>query len=645
MPRSFLDRSGRQVGLAREIARGGEGIVYEVVGDSALVAKVYHTPPETNKSGKLAALVGAKNDELLKLTAWPVDTLHAKFGGPAQGFLMPRIDGHVDIHKLYGPKSRMQEFPGASWKFLVHAAANMARAFAVVHKHGHVVGDVNHGSVLVARNALVRLVDVDSFQITSAGRTYTCDVGVLTHQPPEFQGKTTFRGLLRTSNHDNFGLAVLIFQLLFMARHPFSGRYGGPDEMPIERAIREFRYAYGTSARSKRMEPPPGVLPVVAVSGQIAQLFERAFGEVGARGNRPTAVNWTDALTRLETDLKQCAINASHHYLSSLSACPICAIERSASIVLFLPPAGMPIYGGTFNLAVVWRGIEGVASPGPAPDIPRPTNLSLSPQVARMRSERRLRKVLAIIGVVVAVALWSAHIVKPPAAGWLFLGSLVLAGVLFSGASKKKGSNVSVELTRARSNYDAQLRQWKQDAGDAAFAAKLAELLTSKRDYEGLPNLRLARLRDLEARKRESQLHAFLDRFEIEDARIKGVGPALKSTLESNGIETAADISYDKVLAVPGFGPTKTKALVDWRRTCEQKFRFDPSKEVDRTAIAAVERDILSTRMKLEGILTNGAAELTRVRLTTLARRDAMRPRVAEALRALAQAQFDSDAA
>jgi len=33
-----------------------------------------------------------------------------------------------------------------------------------------------------------------------------------------------FRGLERSAGHDAFGLAVLLFHLLFMGRHPFAGR-------------------------------------------------------------------------------------------------------------------------------------------------------------------------------------------------------------------------------------------------------------------------------------------------------------------------------------------------------------------------------------------------------------------------------------
>ena len=44
---------------------------------------------------------------------------------------------------------------------------------------------------------------------------------------------TVFHGRI---NHDNFGLAVLIFQLLFMGRHPFSGRYQRPGRHALSNA-------------------------------------------------------------------------------------------------------------------------------------------------------------------------------------------------------------------------------------------------------------------------------------------------------------------------------------------------------------------------------------------------------------------------
>src|SRR5205814_7863741 len=66
------------------------------------------------------------------------------------------------------------------------------------------------------------LIDCDSFEITDGKTVFPCMVGVPTYTPPELQGQS-FQGVRRTKQHDAFGLAVLIFHMLFLGRHPFAG--------------------------------------------------------------------------------------------------------------------------------------------------------------------------------------------------------------------------------------------------------------------------------------------------------------------------------------------------------------------------------------------------------------------------------------
>ena len=91
----------------------------------------------------------------------------------------------------------------------------------------------------------------DSFQVSADGKTYRCEGGFPEYTPPELQG-VAFRDVDRAQDHDCFGLAIVIFQLLFMGRHPFSGAYLGAGEMPLERAIREFRFAYGVNVEERK---------------------------------------------------------------------------------------------------------------------------------------------------------------------------------------------------------------------------------------------------------------------------------------------------------------------------------------------------------------------------------------------------------
>ncbi len=89
--------------------------------------------------------------------------------------------------------------------------AILLHLFATVHEHGHVVGDVNQNSFMVGRDSKVVLIDSDSFQINANGTLHLCEVGVSHFTPPELQTLSSFVGFERTENHDNFGLALLIF--------------------------------------------------------------------------------------------------------------------------------------------------------------------------------------------------------------------------------------------------------------------------------------------------------------------------------------------------------------------------------------------------------------------------------------------------
>src|SRR5262249_9711545 len=205
---------------------------------------------------KLRWMLQAASATLRQFTAWPTALVTERPGGPVVGFLMPRFSDYQPIHQLYNPAQRLRYFPRADWAFLAAAARNCAAAFEEVHRIGCLVGDINQSNVLVSGKALIGLIDCDSFQVQVDGRHFLCEVGVPHYTPPELQ-HCPFTGLVRTLNHDRFGLAVLVFQLLFMGRHPYAGRYNGPGDPPFEQLIHEFRFAYGRHAVALHMERPP----------------------------------------------------------------------------------------------------------------------------------------------------------------------------------------------------------------------------------------------------------------------------------------------------------------------------------------------------------------------------------------------------
>jgi DNA-binding helix-hairpin-helix protein with protein kinase domain len=644
---TVYDAQGRLVALGPPLGTGGEGTVFEVADGSGLAAKVYLKKMDEEHTAKLAAMIAARKEEVLKFAAWPVGSLHGKPGGPPVGFLMPRVSGFKPIHSLYSPKSRMSEFPQADWKFLLGAAANLARAFAAIHAQGDiVVGDINHGNVLVSSRALVKLIDCDSVQITVHDRTFLCGVGVSTHTPPELQGGSL--RVLRTRNHDSFGLAVLLFQLLFMGRHPFSGRYLGQGDLALERAIQEFRFAYGRSAAAHQMLPPPHAPDLTLVTPAVAPLFERAFDPEGSReSHRPSAAEWVAALSSIE--LQTCRVSPAHSYPTTLAACPWCAIEDRAGILLF-NVAGLhaPTLAGGFTLESVWAQILAVPSPGPAPAIPQKAALPAtpSPKAGAIRKARirqiNLAWLLGLLGPVLAVVANEN--------GGGCLGPLLILGLLLGLAYfvVQRASALRHEAEKTLQEAEARLRSvqetWVQEAPEALFLTRQRSLKKLRDDYLGLPALRKKKIDQLRANLAQSQLQRFLDRHRLDNAKIPGIGEARRTTLESYGIETAGDITYNAVLQVPGFGPALTGTLLEWKKSVTARFVFNPSAGIDPQDIAEVDRNLAARRGALEKSLLGGVGELQQVSRQITVRRQALLAQMEAALQAVAQAKVDFEA-
>jgi DNA-binding helix-hairpin-helix protein with protein kinase domain len=653
-PLPLYDASGRALKLGAELGRGGEGTVYAIEGRDELVAKLYHHAPGAEKSAKIVAMAKLGTERLLKLAAWPTTPIFATpKGGAVLGFLMPKISGHKPAFNLYSPKLRLQEFPSAGWAFLIHAAANAARAFAVIHESGCVIGDVNHGNLVVAGDATVKLIDCDSFQVSAKGQQWFCEVGVSTHQPPEFQSLTSYKRLLRTPNHDNFGLAVIVFQLLFMARHPFSGRYLGTGDMPIERAIREYRFAYGMQALALQMKPPPGSISLNGVNRSLAMLFERAFSPEGSReGARPKPDEWIKALQELARSLKRCAANPAHEYLSALPKCPWCEIEALGGFVLFpvvFLPGTAPQPGGPgLDIAALWQQMRAIPDPGPPPALPPPAKLAAppakpSPGVRRARRAFRLRKALAIaLALMAAVVLPLSRFHGAAFWPWAAATATLLLWTLIPFVRRRRGkAELQRAVAKAQEQWSAIERRWASEAGTGDFAQRRLALDKLKADYDRLPHERLRRLQDLETNREGAQLAAFLDRCPLDGADIKGVGEAKITMLQSYGIETAADIVDERVLAVPGIGPTFLKRLKAWRRQQEQRFVFNPKKGVSPTDRATVEQRMLTERARLERALSDGVAQLAAFSKEVLERRAALEREVRSAAEALLRAEAD----
>lgn len=603
---SVVTTEGRVLRLGGLLGRGGEAAAYDVVDDPALAAKIYHHSPPAEKLRKLEAMVSVGNAGLREIAAWPIGVLAASRGGRPVGVLMPKVVGSVPLHVLCSPKSRKHQFPEANWRFLIRTASNLARAFERVHGSGQVIGDVNNQNVLISRRATSTFIDCDSFQISAAGTLFRCTVGTPTYTPPELQG-TRFSDVDRSEHHDNFGLAVLTFQLLFMGCHPFAGRSIAGPHVGIEDAIVQGRFAYGADAVTRQMQPPPTALPLEVLPTEFRRLFHDALL---AKGGRPPASRWREALDSLERGLQSCRRQAEHLFPAGSGACPWCTLEPAVGMAFFVAKY-VPTAGGAVlaDLHALWASIEVVRSPGPSPSLPTVRAVPAGPCQAarRARQERAAWKFGTL-----ALGAFGFVMVAAGAPAWVFL--LCVAGAV---AAWKFGGVSALDpfwrdFEAALGAWRAFSREWEAKTGCEAFDQCLQRLHEVRRTLEDLPNSRAKAVQQLHATARERQLNAYLDALEIEDAHINGIGQGRTATLISFGIETAADITSDRLANIPGFGPKLRERLLEWRAAVEARFSFDPSRAIDPNDVAAIDRDHDYRRQTLVAELRDGPRRLAK---------------------------------
>ncbi|MHB2021329.1 MAG: hypothetical protein ACYCW6_30720 [Candidatus Xenobia bacterium] len=479
MTRQLL-AEGQPLALGLELGRGGEGVIHEVPHRHGLVAKVYHAADD-ERASRIEAMLALRTPALTQIAAWPEIAVYES-GGVLAGFLMRYASHQQDVHRLYSPRSRQLRFPHADFGFLVEVAINVARAFAIVHEHGHVIGDVNHSNLLVGPGGDVTLIDCDSFQI-SADRLYPCKVGVAAYSPPELLKLGDLAAVTRTRDHDNFGLAILIFQLLYLGRHPFAGRFLGEGEMPLERAIQEGRFPYGRDAQGSLMRPPPGTMPLPWLSEPIAEHFEQAFT---GPGPRPRPRQWMEALAELKSSLVPCPNVAAHVFPPAVpGGCPWCHVEHSLGLLLF----GGSGPGVGFDIARFWREVRAIEDPGPPPPLPPRRRPRPSPQAMATLATRRKRRTLACLqallcmGGAAFVPLVQTHVE-------LLLGVVMLAlGVaawLWNLGEAELRERMTRRLHEARAEWRALQHRWKTETSGEAFEATLGRLRAARNAYAQL---------------------------------------------------------------------------------------------------------------------------------------------------------------
>ncbi len=642
MTNRYLDSRGCEIVLGRKLGHGGEGSVFEVVGSSSLVAKIYSAPQNDRKQSKIRFMVANSDPSIYTCTAWPKEPLRQQIGGGIVGFVMPKVSDHFELYVLYGTAHRRKSFPDAHWGHLVLAARNIAAAFHSIHDHGHVIGDVNQRNILVGADSRITIIDTDSFQINENGHIHICSVGASHFTPPELQGTTNFRTIPRTVNHDNFGLAVLIFHLLFCGRHPYSGVPLRTDVgNDLEEDIRAFRYAYARDGVNRGFRTPPGAIPIGLLPNSMQEMFTLAFTENGVSNGRPTSGDWVLQLDKLFASLVKCTQSKSHYYPRQENKCPWCLLDNSG-LVFFVDLT--PVLGLGINLENIWSRIEAIRIPHPESYFPKPNAASSRPmplpiQVDYSLLVKLLQGAIGLVSVFLVVKYFYFDYFPL----FIFIGVLAFIKVeqIGTAAISAEKASRNTKLDFARKEFDQLCSTAEQFINIRVLYDKKQTLMRLRAELQQLPGKEALAIQKLTSSAERRQLDAFLGQLFIEDAQIEGVGPTRKAALRSFGIETAADVDWNKVIAVSGFGEYLTSSLVKWRKSCETRFSFNPNTKLSESEIQAVRRTISLERQNIEKAISSGAAALQILHARFIEQERRFMPQLQKSCAALSQAMAD----
>jgi DNA-binding helix-hairpin-helix protein with protein kinase domain len=227
----------------------------------------------------------------------------------------------------------------------------------------------------------------------------------------------------------------------------------------------------------------------------------------------------------------------------------------------------------------------------------------------------------------------------------MVLAAFVVYAVVLAATNKSDRVRPYREaLSAAETKWQSAERDWASRAGTAGFDLQKAALVKLRDEWNRMPNVRLAKLQELERERERVQRERFLDLFEIAKAKIEGIGKGRTQILASFGIETAADVTRGKLASVPGFGPKRQSILLAWRASVEGRFRFDPTKQTDPRDIARVEQDVLTSKKKIEADIVSGIAKLRQTHAQIMSTRQHMRAQVEGVRREFLQAKVNNDA-
>lgn len=344
--------------LGSEIASGGEGSIFGIVGDPGYVAKLYFKPTKELESKLLYMTDNPPDESVLNDLAWPADVIYDEKDNFV-GFVMRRFMVDSELRDLYQYTPGQKSIIDYANKITI--AINLCKVISEVHNAGYVFGDFNPSNIGVNLiNGNVVFFDTDSYHVLdkNTGILYRCSVGCDGYIAPELikqaKGYTYADCPLPsfTKETDRFALAIHVFRLLFNGYTPFNGIQKNSSASTASpgvgtKAVEMDNYCFKFGKKPLSAATPN----LHAFPKYLSSLFQKAF--IKGRNNpklRPSAEEWYSALSKYKSQVVRCKNDPNHFYykgkLINRKKCPYCVAEQRALGTQrkqkFKPPISVP---------------------------------------------------------------------------------------------------------------------------------------------------------------------------------------------------------------------------------------------------------------------------------------------------------------
>lgn len=286
--------SGLEIKLMKEIASGGEGKIFLTNMNDKMLVKVY---TKESLSGEIKykieqmSQINIKSRKNKFKIAWPIEPV-VNEKEEFCGFLMERLEGKT-LHEVcftpaYAKKLNLKRLD------LVNISINLIEAFLYLHYKNIIIGDINPRNILVDINNgfSIGMIDTDSYQF----KNFSCKVGTLEFTRPTLLRKGVNYNLYRRQPSDDlFSVAVVIFRILMLGKHPYS--YAGGEDVVENMKNGKFPYRVG----DKEYEDTP-IGPWKFIWSHIPRRLKESLGRVLLDD---VSIDRMDELIKYEREIKK----------------------------------------------------------------------------------------------------------------------------------------------------------------------------------------------------------------------------------------------------------------------------------------------------------------------------------------------------